>query len=318
MIAAEGIKRLDASANWEPDQVFEWKRYMCGDNMPKMFPFQVEGVCGIEHSGGRVLLADEMGLGKTCQSLVWLAHKPDAWPVLIVCPASLKLNWLYEARKWLGDFPEIEILSGTPRKLDIQQPKRLARIRIINYDILSKWQKYLVGFRTVVLDECHYIKSSKAARSKAAVAVAERCRYFIGITGTPILNRPIEMFNALNLIDPRTFGSWWDYAKHYCGMKKTRFGLDVNGATNLDKLRSSLQGKVIRRLKANVLTELPDKIFGYAPLVIGNEANYEELKGELTKWKGRDGDKKDKMVGFALIEHMKQALIPEKLEMALD
>jgi len=123
-----------------------------------LYPFQKTGVAFIEAKEGRVLIGDEMGLGKTMQALAWLQLHPELRPVIIVVPASLKLNWAKEAHTWMNR-PRIQILSGTSA-----DKKLKGEIIIINYDILHPWMNVLLAYGPMVLvtDECHYYKSSKA------------------------------------------------------------------------------------------------------------------------------------------------------------
>lgn len=108
----------------------------------------------------------------------------------------------------------------------------------------------------VLVHNCHRLKSEKAQRSRAAKNI--NAKYFLALSGTPILNRPIEFFNVLNMINPKVWGSWWNYAHRYCGAHQTYWGLDSSGASNLDELASRVAPYMIRRLKKDVLTELPD------------------------------------------------------------
>src|SRR4030042_1724448 len=128
----------------------------------KLYPFQQQGVAFIEARRGRALIADEMGLGKTVQALSWLHLHPELRPAVIVCPASLKLNWEREAHRWLPS-PKTEILKGTTPY------KTKGDILIINYDILTKWVKQFqdMSIRVLILDEIHMAKNNKAKRTKA-------------------------------------------------------------------------------------------------------------------------------------------------------
>ena len=121
----------------------------------KLYPYQTEGV-KVALERNRILLADEMGLGKTIQALAYLQARKEIRPAVIVCPASLKINWLRECEKFLDDCPENQavVLSGkTPASVQ-------GNIFIINYDILSDWLPVLKP-KAVIGDEAHYIKNSK-------------------------------------------------------------------------------------------------------------------------------------------------------------
>lgn len=244
------------------------------DNIPglkyTLFPFQKQGVSFIEAKNGRSLIADEMGLGKTIQALAWLQLHPEHRPAIVVTPASLKYNWKKEMENGMTD-PKIEILSGK------KAYKTSGKILIINYDILGDWVEPLkeLKAKALIMDEVHYIKSNKTNRTIAAKELAKGIPHLIALSGTPIMNRPIEMYNAINLIDPTLFPNAWVYAKKYCGAYNNGFGWDFNGATNTDELHQKLINTcMIRRKKVDVLKDLPEKITSFVPIPIDNEMEY--------------------------------------------
>jgi len=236
----------------------------------ELFPFQKIGVRFIEAKGGRALIADEMGLGKTIQALAYLQLHPELRPAVIVVPASLKLNWLKEANMWMPN-PNADVVSSTtPYVVD-------GDIVIINYDVLSYWVPTLISWKpqVLIMDEIHSIKNNAAKRTKAVKSLAKTISHIIGLSGTPIINRPVEAYNAISLIDPTIFGSYWSYVHRYCGAKRGRFGMEVNGATNLPELHQKLTDSImLRRLKKDVLKDLPDKMYSYVPIELDNRQEY--------------------------------------------
>ena len=121
-----------------------------------LYPFQQQGVAFIEAKNGRALIADEMGLGKTVQALTWLDMHPEKRPVIIVVPASLKLNWAKEIKMWMKNTkPNVQLLNGTTPNIPL-----IGDVIIINYDILHAWVNALIATRPqiLVLDEAHYFK----------------------------------------------------------------------------------------------------------------------------------------------------------------
>ena len=132
-----------------------------------------------------VMIADQMGLGKTVQALALLAAT-EAFPALIVCPASLKMNWQREAQTWIPG-RSVQILSGTkPTRVD-------ADVLIMNYDILDGWADAIDGLRALILDESHYIKNGATIRTKAAIRLSDRLdprAIRLCLTGTPVVNVP--------------------------------------------------------------------------------------------------------------------------------
>lgn len=198
------------------------------------------------------LFADEMGLGKSVETIGVINADPTVRRVLIVCPASLKINWLREFTRWSVRSYSIGIANGGKFPTD--------DVVICNYDILTKNLKAIqaVQWDVLIADECHYAKNKKAQRSKALYAIQAKRRLFL--TGTPIVNRPVELFPIVNALDPKTFGNFMAYAKRYCDAEQTRFGWDFSGASNLEELQDKLRTTImVRRLKKDVLTELPAK-----------------------------------------------------------
>lgn len=224
----------------------------------ELLPFQRAGVEFVEVARGRAIIADQMGLGKTIQALAYLQLHPGLRPAIIVVPASLKTNWQREARKWLSDAKRIVILSGTkPHDLSLTP----ADIYIVNWDILTYWVDALLAIDPAILiaDEAHYAKNSKAKRSKACKKLAGRIEKTLLLTGTPITNRPVELFPLLQMVDSAAWPRFWPFAQRYCDAYNDGWGWNFNGASNLDELHEKIKPYVVRRIKSQVLTELPAK-----------------------------------------------------------
>lgn len=250
-------------------------------------PFQK---AGIEYSLNRdnILIGDEMGLGKTIQALgIVNVHNPNS--VLVVCPASLKINWKNEAEKWLVNPMDVQIASS-------KNPFPTGNFVIINYEILKKfWEEInYLHWDVLIVDECHYIKNWKAQRTKMVTKIPSRKKVFL--SGTPSVNRPVELWNVCHLFDPEKFKSFTYYAKRYCAAYHNGYGMDYSGASNLGELQRILREKfMIRRLKKDVLTELPAKvrqvidipINGQFEDIIANERAvqeyFEEIKREIAR-----------------------------------
>jgi len=249
----------------------------------KTLPFQKDCVREIEGFGGRALLAADMGLGKTLMTLHYLRRNPDALPAVVVCPASVKYFWEQEALN-IGKI-RVSVLEGqTPggngRCLT---PPRLA---IVNYDILRFWLDWLRRLkpRTVILDEIQYT----ANRTKRTAAARSLCRgvpHVIGLSGTPLVNRPMELFNGLKMIRPNVFRSRWSFGHSYCNPKWTPWGYDFKGASNTEELHGLLtETCMIRRRKADVLPELPGKVRRVVPLPMRNEDEYRKADLDFVGW----------------------------------
>jgi len=237
-------------------------------------PFQGAGVKYIDDTNGRTLLGDQMGLGKTIQALGWInLRNPDH--VTVVCPASIVPVWKMEAEKWLVEDRTIRVLHGRGRECEMIRDHGTERtLTIVGYDNVAAWfDKAPAMFNSadlVCLDECHRIKNPKAKRTAAVLDFAKKAKHVIAMTGTPIVNRPIELWNIVNLLDPTTFSNFIQFAKRYADAhQKTvrtrgRGGFkqvwDFSGASNLDELQAKLRSTcMIRRLKSQVLAELPPK-----------------------------------------------------------
>ena len=233
------------------------------------------------------LLADEMGLGKTIEALGVINADPAASKILIVCPASLKLNWARECERWLVGERTIGV-AGKKFPAD-------ADVVIVNYAILGKWKQQLGGtWDVLVADECHYAKNREAKRSKNLFAIRANRKLFL--TGTPILNRPVELQAIAGNLAPKTFGNFWSFAKRYCNPMRTNFGWDFGGAANLEELHEQLRGTImVRRTKAEVLSQLPPKrrqvielaSDAFAALVKVEEQAWAEHKRRLAELRAR-------------------------------
>ena len=221
------------------------------------------------------LIADEMGLGKTIQAIGFLnVVKPKT--VLVVVPASLKINWKLEMEKWLVESRTIEVVNGGGDTIS-DNPD----VVIINYDVLTKHKKALLSrtWGVLILDEVHKIKNPKAQRTIACVSLKADRK--LALTGTPITNRPIELQPIAGFLDPDTFGNFFGFARQYAGAYKSRFGWDFSGSSNLDELQRRLrQSIMIRRKKDEVLQDLPAKIRQI--IVLPNKSYRNELAKEFT------------------------------------
>ena len=238
-------------------------------------PYQRAGIA-YAMSQPATIIGDEMGLGKTVQSLGVINFDESIRRVLVICPASLRLNWKRETVKWLTRDLSVGVSEGS------HFPS--THVVIINYDILSRHHDRLrrIEWDLMICDEAHLIKNPRAQRTRAvfgwkpskkdienarrkkqdepqpvAPIVAKR-RLFL--TGTPVVNRPVELHPILRSIDNKRWGNFMSYAKRYCDGQWNGYGWDFSGASNLEELQDKLREScMVRRLKADVLTDLPPK-----------------------------------------------------------
>ncbi|KAJ7345817.1 hypothetical protein JRQ81_001767 [Phrynocephalus forsythii] len=234
----------------------------------KLLPFQKKGVLFALERAGRCMIADEMGLGKTIQAIAVAYYYKSEWPLLIVVPSSLRYPWVDEIEKWIPDLcPEdIVIIQNKADTWRISSSK----VIVLGYGLLTSDAQTLIDalhkqkFKVVIVDESHYMKSRNAVRSKILLPIVQNAVRAILLTGTPALGRPEELFMQLEALCPQKFGTWIEYAKKYCDARIRFFGKrkqwDCRGASNLDELHNLLSNVMIRRLKNEVLTQLPPKI----------------------------------------------------------
>lgn len=230
-----------------------------------LYPFQRAGAAQILHRRS-LLLADEMGLGKTAQVAVairYLRGKNPGAKFLIVCPASLKIWWKQELARWIGgDYSYI--LSGRKEDTDGHS----SSIEIINYDIVADHEARITShpWDMVVLDEGHLCRNRTATRTQVLFGIGKHpglsAAKKVILTGTPILNRPIDLFYLLKWLDPIGWPNARIYQTRYCDAHFDKYGFwNAKGASNLDELKARLQRTVlVRRKKEQVLKDLPPKI----------------------------------------------------------
>uniref|UniRef100_A0A7N6AHG7 Zinc finger, RAN-binding domain containing 3 n=1 Tax=Anabas testudineus TaxID=64144 RepID=A0A7N6AHG7_ANATE len=250
--------------------------------LQRLMPFQREGVEFALSRGGRL-----MGLGKTVQAIAVAYAFRQEWPLLVVVPSSLKYPWIEELERWI---PELQ-----PGDINLVENKshNISKVTVLGYGLLTTDARTLVEalsrqrFAVVVVDESHYLKSRNAARTKILVPLIQSAKRAILLTGTPALGRPEELFMQIDALYPKRFGTWTDYAKKYCNAHYRYFGprrqWDCRGASNLDELHQRLSQIMIRRLKADVLTQLPPKIRQRIPFDLPKEAA-KEASASFAEW----------------------------------
>jgi hypothetical protein len=230
-------------------------------------------VAGIEFLASRsaALLADEMGTGKTIE-IAGLINLTVPRKVLIVAPASMKIIWALELRKWLADTQiPIMILKGRTKPLDLPSDG----IWIVNYELLGKFRAEIMArpLDLLALDEAHYIKTRASQRTKLAHLFSRCAKRKILLTGTPLLNRPAELWSLLHFLAPGDWPNFYKFAHRYCAPVRTEWGWDYTGSGNSGELNTRLRSSLMmRRLKRDVLAQLPPLTRALVPLSIsGNQ-----------------------------------------------
>lgn len=289
--AAAGSRAVDADVNIPAP---EGMSYM---------PFQRAGIAYATQRKG-VLIADEMGLGKTIQAIGVMNADTSIRNALIISPKSLTTNWSREIRKWLVRSSEFHVSRMAQAPGD-------ELVVIVSYEEAKKYQGVLTAeWDLLVVDEAHWIKSGKAQRTKAVHAIAKGVKRRVLLTGTPIANRPVELFSLLQVVDPETWdpagrkrgegglmvnmpaGSgcgFFKFAKRYCGAQQGKWGWDFSGASNLPELQDRLRTTcMVRRLKMDVLTDLPAKQRQIVELDPGDDAI--AVRAESEAWRRHEDD----------------------------
>lgn len=235
-----------------------------------LLPYQKEGVeHGLAH-GGRILLADEMGLGKTAQALMLASQYPADWPLLVICPSSLRGVWRDEAARWVpaGVVEEPENQIQVIRK-GSEQPRPDARLIIVSYD-LAAVNVHLCqtaggeNYRFVVCDECHYLKSPTSRRSLSLCPLLKSARRCVLLSGTPATGAAAELYTPLDALLPGLLPTYQEFCSRYCEEQSIHAGRKVLtrfvGSKKRAELNALLEGSVmLRRRKSAVLSQLPAK-----------------------------------------------------------
>ena len=235
-----------------------------------LYPHQADGVAFLI-SKQRAILGDDMGLGKTRQAVVALQAAVPQGVILVVCPASLKLNWKREILM-VDPAARIEVLGYD------KEPSDNPRWVIVNYDLLSKQAERLhdIPWAGVILDEAHFIKNASARTTHCLklLGVQDQAKappvgpnYVFLLTGTPMTSRPRDLFNLLRCVGHPAARSFLSFAKRYCEAYRNDFGWVTTGASNLDELNLLMKEIMLRRKKDEVL-DLPPKVRSWVPVDI--------------------------------------------------
>jgi len=268
----------------------------------------------------RFILADDMGLGKTTSTII-AALETGAKKILIICPASLKINW------------EREIANYTDRSVYIAEGKKFSTesdFVIVNYDILKNFHDpkekdnsllFKSEFELVILDEAHMVSNAQAQRTKIINSYVKTIKRVWLLTGTPMTSRPMNYYNLLNIIESPVAQNWMAYAIRYCqGYQFTagkRKVWNVTGASNLEELRDRTSKQILRRLKEEVL-DLPDKIITPVYLRLKSK-EYEDLMGEYYEWFDKNSNESSSLtVQFSKLMKVRKVISNEKVKQTIE
>lgn len=246
-------QRVEASQAFAASEKFTLRAGLQG----VLRPYQEAGVEFItQHAKNKAYIGDEMGLGKTITALAAI-HQEQAYPALVVCPSVVVGNWKREANTWLPD-KKVQVIKTGKDFIDPQ-----ADIVVASYALAGKVAKDK-RFAQVVCDEAHYLKNKDAKRTQEIAAIAQLAPRRLMLSGTPVTNKPKDLFQQLEIIDVtgkgKPLGSFYQFATQYCGGHQGRYGFEADGATHVEELNQRLRdGVYLRRDKLQVLPELPEK-----------------------------------------------------------
>jgi superfamily II DNA or RNA helicase len=294
------------------------KKYPTGRYIKNIEKFgEDDCVCISVDSPDKLYVVEHGIVTHNTTSTIIAALETGAKKILIVCPASLKINW------------QREIENYTDRSVYISEGKNFSiehDFVIVNYDILKnfydlkgKTESLITqgNFDLIILDEAHYVSNGQAARTKLVNSFAKNCERVWLLTGTPMTNRPMNYFNLLSLIESPVSQNWMAYAIRYCQgyqfMAGKRKIWNVSGASNLEELRDRTSRQVLRRLKTEVL-DLPEKII--TPIYLRLKSKlYEGLMGEYYDWYNKNPDESTSLtVQFSKLMKVRQVIAEEKIK----
>ena len=216
----------------------------------------------------RAILADQPRVGKT---LPTAAAALEHLPALIVCPAIAKTVWEAAFNK-LSD-ATVRVVNGKNDAMKTTQHQ----VVIINYDLLQYFNN--AGYQTLVLDECHRIKNPMAKRTKSATLLMKQIDRVYALSGTPIPNRPVELWPILHGLGIYR-GGWYDFAARYAKMWKAPWGLDVSGSSNIPELKAMMKPHVLRRKKEDVFKDYQDPQVSLITFDLPNDKREQEFDAD--------------------------------------
>lgn len=340
--------RLCSSVSWRQDEepiesydVPAMPKLTVPHNMTlEPYDYQKEGIAyALEKK--RCIMGDEPGLGKTAQAIGTMTAS-GAYPALVVCPASLKVNWQREFKKFGG--VNAVILNDSNRttwhrfwEARNQKGEPLAKVFIVNYESLKKFfvqevkqsarfslrsvvfDERVKLFKSIIIDESHKCKSSRTQQSKLIQGIARGKEYVLELTGTPVVNNNTDLIQQLNIMERlEDFGGYTKFTERYC--------VGVNQASHVKELNFFLHKFCFfRRQKKDVLKQLPDKTRSYLVVDIDNRKEYSEAQADivqyLREYKQADDEKIERAIRGAVMVKMgilKQISSKGKTKAAVD
>ena len=277
----------------------------------QMYPYQASGVERIHQLSGRVLLAMDAGTGKTLTALGYLIEAPAIEKVLVIAPANATYKWQDEAKRWIGW--DSQVIRTGKEEIDPH-----ARMVIMSYAMLRNRRDMKDRYWSVVIiDEAHRISNGKSLQSKAVRNL--QAAGTLLLTGTPVMNRPIEMWHLLHVLNPAEWDNWWTFARRYADahdeMIHTRQGMrkvfKVDGASNLDELSRKLQRYMYRVTKADAMPWLPKLRRVLYPIAPESLAKFEREYRDLR-------NRRNTMPAIQFMSKLRQMTATHKIDEAVE
>lgn len=223
-----------------------------------LLPHQQEGVEFILNNSS-AFVCDDMGMGKT-RTVIEAMIQRSQFPILVICPSALKLNWRNEIARWVGIDLEIDNLNQD--------------IIITNYERMNKYKFEIqaLPIKQLVLDESHSFKEERSKRTQLALAWSRKIPYKILISGTPMLNRPRELITQMEILNNiHKVGGREKFLEKYCNPRHSQYGIDYSGCSDLQELHQTMNGIWLRRTKDDLENKLPTKTIVPIPIIELNQ-----------------------------------------------
>lgn len=295
--------------------------------MTTPFPHQIQGLKRIKKLNYRAICALDMGLGKSFMSLL-AVKELDQWPVVVICPAGLKLTWQREClihMNW-----NAVVLNGRTPPTNLTERAKRHRVYIVNYDVLGEirskegnkkagpgWLAFLKSLnpKLIILDEAQAIRSHLRGGSKRNRWVRQLCQpipHLLLLTGTPIMSKPADLWPLISLVRPDVFNSWPQFGHAHCGPRMTPWGIRYDGAERLDVLNGRLIDTcLIRKRKEDVLKDLPTVRRLTVPVELSSVKEYQQAEEDFIAWlrktspdRARRARKAERLVRFGGLKRL--------------
>lgn len=279
-------------------------------------PYQIEAIEFMEAVCWRGFISLAPRMGKSiCALCGWMLHDEFA-PILIICPASVKINWQREIYKWTKK--KAHIVSGTA-----VYPLPDVRFHIINYDILASWIGSLPTYNYIILDESHRASNTTLSKvvDKKTIKVPVKCTeafrtlakntpHIAMLSGTPATSRVWQLWVGLNTLAPNEFSNEYKFKWRYCDPKHTGFGYVFEGLSNGEELHAKLSRFMYRKTREEVFTDLPEESHEFVQVEIDMKA-YEADLNDFKQWYAKhkdisDEELEEKLSSFASLGYSKK------------